>query len=198
MQVEPLTVPDSFVFTPEVFTDVRGSFLEWFRADLLEVLVGHPLTLAQANWSTSRRGVVRGIHYARTPPGQAKYVTCVSGAVLDVVVDLRRDSPTFGRYDTVHLDDVTRRAVYLGEGLGHGFCALTDATVLYLCSTAYDPAREHGINPLDPMLGLPWPDDLEPILSAKDAAAPGFEQIAASGSLPTLAQCHGDTEGERR
>src|SRR5690606_21424643 len=133
--------------------------------------VGHPLTLAQANLSVSAAGVVRGIHYAEVPPGQAKYVTCPSGAVLDVVVDLRVGSPTFGRWEAVRLDDVDRRAVYLTEGLGHGFCALTEgATVAYLCSTTYHPAAERSIHPLDPALGITWPVDA-PHLSARDANA---------------------------
>jgi dTDP-4-dehydrorhamnose 3,5-epimerase len=109
------------------------------------------------------------------PPGQAKYVTCVRGAVLDVVVDLRRGSPTFGRWEPVHLDDVDRRAVYLAEGLGPGFCALTDdATLTYLCSSTYNPAAEHAVHPLDPALGIDWPADA-PILSARDAAAPALD-----------------------
>ena len=105
----------------------------------------------------SRRGVIRGIHFADVPPGQAKYVTCVRGAILDVVVDLRAGSPTFGQWVAVRLDE-RRRAVFLAEGLGHAFMALSDqATVLYLCSTPYAPGREHGVHPLDPEIGIDWP-----------------------------------------
>ena len=101
---------------------------------------------------------MRGIHYADVPPSQAKYVTCVRGAVLDVIVDIRVGSPAFGRYDAVRLDDDERAAVYLSEGLGHAFVALTDdATVVYLCSEVYSPTREHGITPPDPDLGIEWP-----------------------------------------
>ncbi len=146
--------------------------------------VGRPLDLAQANLSTSSRGVVRGIHYADVPPGQAKYVTCVAGAVLDVVVDIRVGSPTYGRWEGVRLDDEERRAVYLAEGLGHGFCAITDtATVAYLCSSTYRPGAEHGIDPLDPALGIDWPADA-PALSDKDAAAPSLATALATGKLP--------------
>ena len=188
MRVEPLPIPGAFVVTPAVFDDDRGAFFEWYRHDALADAVGHRLDLAQANCSVSRRGVVRGIHYADVPPGQAKYVMCVQGAVLDVVVDVRVGSPTFGRWEAVRLDAVNRRAVYLAEGLGHAFCALEDgATVTYLCSSTYNPAAEHAIDPLDADLAITWPADLELILSAKDRAAPGFRQARAAGALPTLA-----------
>ncbi|HYJ74288.1 MAG TPA: dTDP-4-dehydrorhamnose 3,5-epimerase family protein, partial [Kineosporiaceae bacterium] len=123
MEPQPTAVPDAYVLTPVQHGDERGTFLEWFRSEQLEA-VGHPLGLAQANLSVSRPGVVRGIHYADVPPGQAKYVTCVRGAVLDVVVDLRVGSPAFGRWEAVRLDDRERRALYVAEGLGHAFCAL--------------------------------------------------------------------------
>ena len=141
---------------------------------------GHraPLHLAQANCSVSSAGTLRGIHFAQLPPSQAKYVTCLHGAALDVVVDLRVGSPTFGQWDSVLLDDVDRRAVYLPEGLGHAFMALEDHTVVtYLCSAPYAPGREHGIHPLDPDVGIDWPttardgSPLAPLLSPKDDAA---------------------------
>jgi dTDP-4-dehydrorhamnose 3,5-epimerase len=193
VRVDELSISGAFLFTPTVLGDDRGTFLEWFRAEDLARAASRPLHLAQANWSTSRRGVVRGIHYADVPPGQAKYVTCVRGAVLDVVVDLRVGSPTFGRHEAVRLDDEERRALFLAEGLGHGFCALTDdATVLYLCSTGYNPGAEHGVHPLDPALALPWAeavDGVEPVLSPKDAAAPSLADALAAGALPALDAC---------
>jgi len=127
------------------------------------------------------------------PPGQAKYVTCAKGAVLDVAVDVRVGSPTFGRWDAVLLDDVDRRAIYLSEGLGHAFMALEDdSTVLYLCSTGYSPGREHGIHPLDPTVGIDWPTvdrqgrPITPKLSDKDVAAPGLAEAQDGGLLPRL------------
>ena len=184
MKVRPLTIEGAFEVTPVQHRDSRGSFLEWYRFDALAAAVGHPLDLAQANLSTSARDVVRGIHFADVPPGQAKYVTCVAGAVLDVVVDIRVGSPTFGAWEAVPLDDEDRRAVYLAEGLGHGFCALTEgATVAYLCSSTYRPGHEHGINPLDPALGVAWPAAV-PVLSTKDAAAPTLAEARAAGRLP--------------
>ena len=138
----------------------------------------------------SRRGVIRGIHFADVPPGQAKYVSCAAGAILDVVVDLRTGSPTFADWAAVQLDDENRRAVYLSEGLGHAFMALSDqATVLYLCSTPYAPGREHSVDVLDPDIGIEWPTEVKPILSDKDAAAPSLRTAASSGLLPDYAAC---------
>ncbi|GAB03475.1 dTDP-4-dehydrorhamnose 3,5-epimerase [Gordonia amarae] len=191
MRVRPLAIAGAWEITPVLHGDSRGLFTEAFKADLLSEMIGHRFDLAQVNLSVSAAGVLRGIHFADVPPGQAKYVTCPSGAILDVIVDIRVGSPTFGQYDTVLLDDVDRRAVYLSEGLGHGFCALADgSTVTYLCSTGYDPSAEHGINPLDPALGIDWPTtarDGTPLtysLSDKDTAAPSLADAAASGLLP--------------
>ncbi|HEY8473941.1 MAG TPA: dTDP-4-dehydrorhamnose 3,5-epimerase family protein [Natronosporangium sp.] len=193
MKIRPLPIAGAWEVTPEQHGDRRGRFLEWYRHDRLTEAVGHPLPLAQANLSVSARGVVRGIHYADVPPGQAKYVTCVRGAVLDVVVDLRRGSPTFGTWEPVRLDDVDHRAVYLAEGLGHGFCALTDdAVVAYLCSTTYHPAAEHAVNPLDPALGIDWGIDA-PVLSDRDAAAPSLAEAALPDYAACVAVANGNT-----
>ena len=155
MQIEPLGIDGAWVVAPKIHGDARGAFLEWFQHPAFEAAVGHRLSLEQANCSVSARGVVRGIHFADVPPSQAKYVTCVSGAVLDVVVDIRVGSPTFGQWESVLLDDRDRRALYLSEGLGHAFCSLADgSTVVYLCSTGYNPGREHGVHPLDPAIGI--------------------------------------------
>jgi dTDP-4-dehydrorhamnose 3,5-epimerase len=193
MQVRELSVPGAWEITPRQFGDPRGVFLEWFKEPAFLDAVGHPLDLAQANLSVSAAGVLRGIHFADVPPGQAKYVTCAKGAVLDVAVDLRVGSPTFGRWDSVLLDDVDRRAIYLSEGLGHAFMSLEDdSTVLYLCSTGYNPTGEHGVHPLDPALGITWPSTardgspLEPLLSDKDRVAPSVEDALAQGLLPQL------------
>ncbi len=191
MQIRELSISGAFEMTPQVHGDSRGAFLEWFRADRFREATGHDLTLAQANCSVSAAGTLRGVHYAQVPPGQAKYVTCASGAMVDVVVDLRVGSPTYGAWEAVPLDDVQRNAVYLGEGLGHGFMALADHTVVqYLCSTGYDPDREHGVHPLDETLAIDWPTvdrdgaPLERLLSAKDAAAPTLAEMESSGLLP--------------
>lgn len=188
--MRPLGIDGAWVWTPRVHHDDRGSFLEWFRGDALAGHLGYRPTVAQANCSVSRRGVLRGIHFADVPPGQAKYVTCVSGAILDVVVDLRAGSPTFARWEPVALDQDSRRAVYLAEGLGHAFMALSDeATVMYLCSTPYAPGHEHGVHPLDPAIGVRWPAGVDAVLSDRDAAAPGLGQAAAAGLLPDYGVC---------
>jgi dTDP-4-dehydrorhamnose 3,5-epimerase len=188
--VDPLGIEGAWVHTPMVHRDDRGSFQEWFRGAEFAAALGHSLGVAQGNMSVSRRGVVRGVHFSDVPPGQAKYVTCARGAALDVVVDVRVGSPTFGKWEAVQIDETDRRAVYLSEGLGHAFCALTDdTTVVYLCSTPYAAEREHGVNPLDPELGIEWPGDLEPVLSAKDAEAPGLSAARDAGLLPSYDEC---------
>ena len=192
MTYRELAVPGAWEITPVQHGDPRGVFLEYFQGGPFRSATGHDLDLQQANCSVSAAGALRGIHYADVPPGQAKYVTCAKGAVLDVVVDLRVGSPTFGTWDSVLLDDVDRRAIYLSEGLGHAFMSLEDgSTVLYLCSTGYSPGREHGVHPLDPEVGIDWPttardgSPITPQLSDKDLAAPSLAQAVAQGLLPT-------------
>ena len=187
MQIRELSIPDSFELTPVQRADDRGVFLEWYRHDLLASAVGHPLDLRQANTSVSKRGVVRGIHFADVPVGQAKYVTVTHGAVLDYVIDIRVGSPRFGQWDSVLLDDVDRRAIYISEGLGHAFVALTDdATVSYLVSDTYHAEKEHGIDPRDPAIGLVFPDEAGSLLlSPKDTDAPSLNEAANAGLLPT-------------
>jgi dTDP-4-dehydrorhamnose 3,5-epimerase len=187
VQIRELSVPGAFEVTPRQFPDDRGAFWEWYRFDALAEAVGHPLDLRQGNASVSRRGVVRGIHFADVPPSQAKYVSVLNGAVVDFVVDIRVGSPTFGQWDSVVLDTVDRRALYVAEGLGHCFVALTDDTVVtYLVSEVFNAPREHGITPLDETVGLtmPLPHD-ELVLSPKDLAAPTLTEAAAAGLLPT-------------
>ncbi|MFI1518025.1 dTDP-4-dehydrorhamnose 3,5-epimerase [Kitasatospora cineracea] len=189
MKFRELSIPGAFEVTPQQHGDPRGLFMEWYRFDKLSEVVGHPLRLAQGNLSVSAKDVVRGIHFADVPPGQAKYVSCVRGAVLDVVVDLRVGSPAFGRWEFVRLDEDDRRSVYIPEGLGHGFCALTDdATLSYVCSETYNPTGEHGIHPLDPDLGIEWPTDA-PQLSAKDEQAPTLAEALESNLLPRWDEC---------
>ena len=189
--MEWLGIEGAFVVTPRHLGDPRGLFLEWFKGSSFEGTAGHRFSLAQANLSVSARGAVRGIHFADVPPGQAKYVTCVAGAVLDVVVDIRVGSPTFGQWEVVRLDTVDRRAVYLSEGLGHGFCALEDgSTVVYLCSEGYAPQREHEVHPLDPAIGIDWGLPAEELLlSDKDSAAPTLAEARATGQLPAYDAC---------
>jgi dTDP-4-dehydrorhamnose 3,5-epimerase len=187
VKARELAVPGAWEITPQLHTDSRGAFFEWFTDSAFTEFTGHPFHLHQANCSTSAAGVLRGLHFAQVPPSQAKYVTCLRGAVFDVVVDIRVGSPTFGRWDAVQLDDRARRSVYISEGLGHAFLALEDdSTVMYLCSAGYDPLREHTINALDPAIGITWPVvDGEPIMSDRDREAPMLADVQAAGLLPT-------------
>ncbi|OUE21596.1 dTDP-4-dehydrorhamnose 3-epimerase [Clavibacter michiganensis] len=199
MQIRELAVPDGYEITPVQRADDRGVFLEWYRFDELERVVGHRLDLRQANMSVSKRGVVRGVHFADVPRGQAKYVKAVSGAVLDFVIDIRVGSPTFGQWDSVRLDTETHKAVYISEGLGHCFVALTDdAAVTYLVSDVYNPSGEHGIHPLDPEVGLVFPEEAgEPLLSPKDLEAPTLAEAAAAGLLPTWSDMRAFHESQK-
>lgn len=185
-----LAVPGAWEITPRLHGDDRGLFFEWFTDRAFAETVGHRFDMRQANCSVSAAGVLRGLHFAQLPPGQAKYVTCVAGAVFDVVVDIRVGSPTYGRWDSVLLDGETRRSVYLSEGLAHGFQALQDgSTVMYLCSTPYSPQREHTIAATDPAIGIRWPLSADrPSMSERDAAAPTLAETEAAGLLPTWSQ----------
>jgi len=188
--VEKLGIGGAWRYAPRVWPDQRGRFFELFRGQEFAHDLGYRLEVAQANCSVSRRGVIRGIHFADVPPGQAKYVSCVHGRLLDVVVDLRVGSPTFQRWEAVELDDAGGRALFLAEGLGHAFTPLSDeATVVYLCSTGYAPDAEHGVHPLDPDIGIAWPDGAEAVLSGKDAAAPGLAEALRTGLLPSYEAC---------
>jgi len=190
MDIRALSIDGSFEITPAQFPDERGVFLESFRGDQLAQVIGHRLDVIQTNVSVSSRGTVRGVHFADLPPSQAKYITALSGSFIDFVVDIRVGSPTFGQWDSTVLDTLDRRAIYLAEGLGHAICSLEDdSTVIYLCSAIYSPGREHGINPLDPELGLAMPEGVTPVLSAKDAAAPSLSQAASQGLLPRYDEC---------
>lgn len=189
MDVQALTIDGVWEFRPTLRPDGRGVFLESFKADVFEEAVGRVFDLRQMNISVSKKGTVRGVHFADVPPGQAKYVQCFAGRILDVVVDIRVGSPTFGQWDAAELDAESRTGLFIAEGLGHAFCALTDSvTVGYLCSTPYSPTREHGVHPLDPELDLPWPDMSGILLSDKDQSAPFLADALETDLLPTMDQ----------
>ena len=200
MTVRELAIPGAWEITPQQHADDRGVFYEWFTDPEFVEFSGHRFDLRQANCSVSAAGVLRGLHFAQLPPSQAKYVTCLHGKVLDVVVDIRFGSPTFGQWDSVLLDDRDRRSIYISEGLGHAFLALQDdSTVMYLCSAGYDPAREHTINVLDPAFDIVWPDlDGEPIMSDRDREAPTLDEVEAAGLLPTWDDAKAFVEELRR
>ncbi|HME47587.1 dTDP-4-dehydrorhamnose 3,5-epimerase [Mycobacterium sp.] len=186
MAVRELAVPGAWEITPRLHVDDRGLFFEWFAQQQFGAFAGHVFDLRQANCSVSSAGVLRGLHFAELPPSQAKYVTCLRGAVFDVVVDIRVGSPTFGRWDSVLLDDQDRRSVYLAEGLAHGFLALhDDSTVMYLCSSGYNPEREHTVLATDPAIGIEWPSVPRGVrMSDRDRAAAPLDLVRAAGLLP--------------
>jgi dTDP-4-dehydrorhamnose 3,5-epimerase len=189
MEFRQLSIEGAWEVTPRQFPDPRGVFAEGFRSDHLAKHIGHEMSVRQTNISVSTAGALRGIHYSDVPPSQAKYVTATSGVFVDYVVDLRVGSPTFGRWDSVLLDTVDRRAVYLSEGLGHALACVEDGTAVYLCSEVFAPSREHGLTPVDEQVALSFPDGFTPLLSDKDAAAPTLAAAAAQGLLPRYDDC---------
>jgi dTDP-4-dehydrorhamnose 3,5-epimerase len=165
------------LLAPTVHGDDRGFFVETFRADTWSAH-GVPTDFVQDNHSRSRRGTVRGIHF-QTHPGQGKLVRAARGTVFDVVVDLRRGSPTFGQWEGFELDDERAHQLYVPVGFGHGFCVVSDvADFVYKCTSYYDPATESGFRFDDPDVGIEWPD-LELLLSERDRVAPRLAEIAA-------------------
>ena len=187
MGVRELAVPGAWEITPQRNSDARGTFFEWFTEREFGEMAGHSFDLRQANCSVSAAGVLRGLHFAQLPPGQAKYITCVKGSVFDVVLDIRTGSPTYGQWDSVLLDDVDRRSTYISEGLAHGFLALQDdSTVMYLCSAPYAPEREHTISAFDLAIGIDWPlPHAQLRLSDRDAEAPTLAEVRSAGLLPS-------------
>ena len=190
MDVRPLDISGAWEFTPKQHGDARGLFAEWYKESVFADAVGYPLHVAQSNLSVSAKGTLRGIHFAQLAPSQAKYVFCPQGSILDVVVDIRTGSPTYGQHEVVRLDDVDRKALYLAEGLGHAFYAEQDgSTVTYLVTAPYAPSREFEIHPLDPVIGIAWPQDVEPLMSPKDLAAPTLQEANDKGLLPAYEEC---------
>ncbi len=200
MKVRELKIPGAWEITPAIHGDNRGVLFEWFTNRGFTGFAGHRLDIVQANCSVSSAGVLRGLHFAEVPPGQAKYITCVSGAAFDVAVDLRVGSPTFGQWDSVVLDDKDHRTIYVSEGIGHAFFVLEDnSTIMYLCSAEYNPQREHTICPTDQALNIDWPllDGATPSMSDRDATAPSLDEVRAAGLLPTWAETQKFVEGLR-
>jgi epimerase EvaD len=191
MKARELAVAGAYVFTPNIYRDDRGFFVSPFLHSAISETVGHPLfPVRQMSLSQSQRGVVRGVHYTATPPGNAKLAHCPQGRVLDIVVDLRVGSPTFGQYDSVVLDREEALSVYLPVGVGHAFVALADNTVVsYMLSQEYVPENELSVQVLDPELGLPIPTDIEPLMSPRDTVAETVAQAREAGRLPDYQVC---------
>ena len=163
------------LIAPTVHGDERGFFLESYRRSALAGL-GVNEEFVQDNHSRSRQAVVRGMHFQ---PGMAKLVRCARGAILDVLVDLRRSSPSFGQWESFELNDANHHQLYCPDGFAHGFCVLSEvADVIYKTSAYYDPALENGFAYDDPAVGIEWPADLELIVSERDRTAPSLAEIA--------------------
>jgi dTDP-4-dehydrorhamnose 3,5-epimerase len=173
----PTRLQPSALLEVPIHGDERGFFLETFRASALADL-GIEDDWVQDNHSRSRRGIVRGMHLQ---PGMAKLVRCARGTILDVLVDARPGSPTFGQWEGFELSDANGRILYAPDGFGHGFCVLSEeADVVYKCSTYYDPETETGFAYDDPAVGIEWPQDLELRPSDRDRAAPSLAELRGS------------------
>lgn len=189
MKITPLGIEGAWLAESPVLVDERGFFREWFKAAEVLAATGVNFETRQANVSQSQRGVVRGIHYSLAPAGQAKWITCASGHVLDVIVDIRPSSATFKKVVQVDLRGGEARALLIGTGLGHGFLALEDNSILtYLLSSPYAPQDEYEINPMDTDLNVDWQLGLVGgsglIISTKDSQAPSLAKRMADGKLP--------------
>ena len=173
---ETTSIPGVLVFTPKVFGDPRGFFLQTYQTKAYAA-AGLDRTFVQDNLSRSCRGTVRGLHYQLRQP-QAKLVGVLRGAVLDVAVDIRRGSPTFGRFVAAELSEENRKQLFVPEGFAHGFRVLSDsADFCYKCTDFYAPGDEYGVIWNDPALGIPWGDVASPIVSAKDAKLPRLADV---------------------
>ena len=186
MELTPLGIEGAWLVQSPVWKDNRGSFREWFKAEDINSVTGREFAVEQANISLSSKGTLRGIHYSIAPCGQAKWITCVSGAIQDVIVDIRSDSRTFGQWVDIELRSDSGKAIFISEGLGHGFLALeNNTTVAYLISTPFSPDHEFEINPLDQKIGINWGIEVRDLkISNKDKAAPTLAERLVEGKLP--------------
>lgn len=168
LNARPLAIPDVILFEPRVFGDARGFFFESFNQRAFESVVGKPITFVQDNHSRSAKGVLRGLHYQIQNP-QGKLVRVVDGEVFDVAVDLRRSSPTFGRWVGAYLSAENKHQLWVPEGFAHGFVVLSEtAEFLYKTTDYYAPAHERCLAWNDPQVAIQWPQQSEPLLSDKD------------------------------
>jgi dTDP-4-dehydrorhamnose 3,5-epimerase len=186
MHFTQLDIEGVWLFESSIRHDDRGFFREWFKSSTIRDATGRDFEVEQANISVSSMGTLRGIHYSIAPRGQAKWITCVAGSIKDVLVDIRPGSLTFGKWIEVELSGHSGEAVFISEGLGHGFVALEDNTVVaYLVSTPFSPTDEYEINPLDEEIGINWGMSLSDLkMSVKDKCAPNLMDRLEQGKLP--------------
>lgn len=177
MPFQEMKIKGAWIHAPIRHNDNRGHFEEQFKLSQIESELGRTFTVKQVNQSVSNKGVIRGIHYTDSPEGQAKYVSCPKGAIWDVVVDLRKDSPTYGQWEAVELSAENGLSVFISEGLGHAILSLKDGSVAnYLCTNEYAPEADRTINPLSAKLGIDFDSSgiTEFRLSEKDSGAADF------------------------
>jgi len=191
MSFTPLSISGCWLFMPSRYTDSRGYFQETFKRSALVDATGIDFEVKQVNQSLSAAGVVRGIHWADVPPGQAKYVSVARGEIVDFIIDLRTNSPTFREWQAIPLSAENGNVVVVGNGIGHAFLSLQDDTIVtYLCSEEYSPATERTLNPLDPTIGISFASFAGKLsnqtlsFSAKDESAPSLQELLKSGLLP--------------
>jgi dTDP-4-dehydrorhamnose 3,5-epimerase len=186
MEITPLGIEGAWLAESPVWSDDRGFFREWFKSSDIKTATGRDFRIEQANISLSSKGTLRGIHYSIAPRGQAKWITCVSGSIQDVIVDIRSDSKTFGQWIDIELKGDSGKAVLISEALGHGFLALEDYTsVAYLVSTPFSPTDEFEINPLDEKIGIKWDMEQSSLkISEKDKNAPSLIVRLNNRTLP--------------
>ena len=191
MKVTSMPLEGLMVLEPRLFADERGAFFESYNANGFADLTGQHHAFVQDNHSISTAGVLRGLHYQLAPYEQGKLVRAVRGAIFDVAVDIRADSPTFGRWCGLLLSAENHKQIWIPGGFAHGFLALTDCEVLYKTDAYYEPALERSIHWDDAAIGISWPLSRPPVLSAKDEAAgplPMAMMVQASGALNGLAR----------
>ena len=189
MEITPLGIEGAWLIQSNRIKDIRGEFQEWFKHDEVLEKLGINFKVEQANLSLNNQGVIRGIHYSLAPAGQSKWVSCVSGEILDVIVDIRLSSPTFKQVLYINLKQQDGKAVLINSGLGHGFISKSDNTIVsYLLSSKYNPSEEYEINPFDNELNINWNFSLieksKHVISAKDSSAPSLNERLISKKLP--------------
>ena len=174
MELEELEIKGAWLARSPIHNDERGFFREWFKSSDFIDHIGRDFSVAQANISTSSKGVIRGIHFSTAREGQGKWVTCVSGSIWDVVVDIRPESPTFKKWTGIELNSKSGESIFISQGLGHSFISLEDnSVVVYLLTSQYNAREELGINPFDPDLAITWPTN-RAVISEKDKIAPNL------------------------
>ena len=190
MEFTPLGIEGAWLAKSPVWEDNRGHFSEWFKREEILLKTGIDFSVQQSNVSLSNRGVIRGIHYSLAPEGQAKWVICSRGAIIDYIVDLRTNSPTFKSFKSAQLRESDGNAILISAGLGHGFLSLEDSSqITYLLSSEFSAEHEFGINPFDLDLNIDWKKycSTEFILSKKDKEAPTIQELLYTSLLPKIA-----------